>query len=87
MSLKLLKIPSVFLLSICVGCSRAPAIDLVGSFLPSWMLCLTFGVIVTGVTRWQLIRRRIEDCVMPVVVFYPSLLVASACLMWLVLFR
>jgi hypothetical protein len=81
------------LLTVCVlmlftdGCSRAPSINVVGSFLPSWMLCLGLGVLVSAFTRWQLMQRKLEHRVMPVVVFYPSLVVATACLLWLLFFR
>jgi hypothetical protein len=81
------------LLAICtcmlcaVGCSRAPSINVAGSFLPSWMLCLGLGVVVSALTRWQLMRRKLEQRVMPLVIFYPSLVVATACLLWLLLFR
>lgn len=69
------------------GCSRAPSINVVGSFLPSWMLCLGLGVLVSGFTRWQLMQRKLERIVMPLVVFYPSLVVATACLLWFLFFR
>lgn len=81
------------LLTICacmlgaVGCSRAPSINVAGSFLPSWMLCLSLGVVVSALTRWQLMKRKLEQRVMPLVIFYPSLVVATACLLWLLLFR
>lgn len=75
------------LLLIYSGCSRAPSIDVAGSFLPSWMLCLIVAVIITAVLRWQLVRRRLENRIMPIGVFYPSVVVAIACLLWLLIFR
>lgn len=69
------------------GCSHAPAINVAGSFLPSWMLCLGIGMVVSALTRWQLMRRKLEHRVMPLVIFYPSVVVATACLLWLLLFR
>lgn len=69
------------------GCSRAPSIDLAGSFLPSWMLCLLGGLGTAGLVHWQLLRRKLQSRVEPVVVFYPSMAVAVACLLWLLFFR
>ncbi len=69
------------------GCSRAPMMDMDGSFLPSWMFCLLAGILAAGITYWQLVRRRLQHRVMPEVIFYPSLVVAVACLLWLVFFR
>jgi hypothetical protein len=69
------------------GCSRAPSIDIIGSFFPVWMLCLTCAVILTRFSRTLLARYRIEPFVGPVALFYPCLLVALSCLLWLLLFR
>ncbi len=69
------------------GCSRAPSIDIAGSFLPSWMFCLLGGLGAAGLVHWQLLKRKLQAKVEPVVVFYPSVAVAVACLLWLVLFR
>jgi uncharacterized membrane protein YidH (DUF202 family) len=68
------------------GCSHAPSIDIDGSFLPSWMLCLLVGMLVTGVVHWQLVQRKMQHHVMPAVVFYPSLVIAIASLVWLLFF-
>jgi YtcA-like protein len=76
-----------FVMMGATGCSRAPSINVIGSFLPSWMLCLAFGVLFSGLTRWKLMTRKLEHYVMPIVVFYPSLAVAMACLVWLLFFR
>jgi hypothetical protein len=73
-------------LLVCTGCRRAPSIDIIGSFLPSWMFCTVAAVIVTGVVRWQLARRRLEHVIPALALFYPSLAVALACLFWLIFF-
>lgn len=70
----------------CTGCRRAPSIDIIGSFLPSWMFCIAAAVIVTGVLRWQLIRRNLEQRIPARVIFYPSLAITFACFFWLILF-
>jgi len=70
----------------CTGCSRAPSIDIIGSFLPSWMFCIAGAVITTGILRWQLIHRNLERKIPARVVFYPSLAIAFACIFWLILF-
>lgn len=67
------------------GCSRAPLIDVDGSFMPSWMICLLGGILAAGLIQWQLLRRKIQPRVTPVV-FYPSLVVGVACLLWLMFF-
>jgi hypothetical protein len=82
------KAPAVLLLTVLAGgCSRAPSIDIAGSFLPSWMFCLMGGLGAAGLVHWQLLRRKLQGRVEPVVVFYPSVAVAVACLLWLLFFR
>jgi hypothetical protein len=61
--------------------------DLDGSFLPAWMLCATMGLVGTFLIHWQVTQRRLQERIRPAVVFYPSMAVAIACLLWLLLFR
>jgi hypothetical protein len=70
----------------CCGCSQAPSVDILGSFFPAWMLCLTLGIFVAGLTRWQLVRTRQEKHITFPIIFYPGVVVAVACLLWLALF-
>jgi hypothetical protein len=51
------------------------------------MLCVSTGVLVAGATRWLLARKRLEKYITFPVLFYPSVTVAIACLLWLALFR
>jgi hypothetical protein len=74
------------LLLLPCGRSRAPLIDVDGSFMPSWMICLLGGIVAAGFTQWRLQSRKMQQRVMPAVVFYPSMVVATACLLWLLFF-
>ena len=69
------------------GCGRAPAINILGSFFPAWMICLTAGVILAFVVRFILLRYRLETEVGPLALFYPCVVVLSTCLLWLIFFR
>jgi hypothetical protein len=68
------------------GCSRAPSIEILGTFMPSWIFCIVAAIVVTGLLRWQLARRDLEKHIPALAVFYPSMVVALACLLWLILF-
>jgi hypothetical protein len=70
-----------------IGCGRAPAINILGSFFPAWMICLTAGVILAFVVRFILLRYRLETEVGPLALFYPCVVVLSTCLLWLIIFR
>ena len=69
------------------GCGRAPAINILGSFFPAWMICVTAGVILAFVVRFILLRYRLETEVGPLALFYPCVVVLSTCLLWLIIFR
>lgn len=73
-------------LVISTGCSRAPSIEVIGSFFPGWMFCIVGALCLTGLVRTVLVRRELEPKVGPLVVFYPGLAVAFSCLLWLVFF-
>ena len=78
--------PLAFLLasSLMTSCSRAPSFDILGSYFPAWLICLTLAVVLTVVIRWVLLRLQIE-VVFPIVV-YPSLTALFAFGMWLVFY-
>jgi len=83
-----LKILACAAACLCVtGCGRAPAINVLGSFFPAWMICLTAVVILAFVVRFILLRYRLETEVGPLAVFYPCVVILSTCLLWLIFFR
>jgi hypothetical protein len=71
-------------LLLITGCGRAPSFDIVGSFVPAWLLCLVVAVVLTVVSR-ALLNRYVE-IVWPILV-YPSLTAIFALASWLALFR
>jgi hypothetical protein len=73
--------------SVLVGCARAPSIDILGSFFPVWMVCLSVAVILTFFARRLVVRCKLESHVGPVALFYPSLVVLFCCALWLIFFR
>lgn len=70
----------------CSGCSRAPSIEVIGSFFPAWMFCIIGALVLAGLMRMALLRWELEPKLGPLVVFYPCLTVAITCLLWLILF-
>jgi hypothetical protein len=69
------------------GCGRAPSVDILGSFFPIWMICLTMGVFLTFAVRYILLRTKLESEVGPPALFYPCTVVLCTCLLWLFFFR
>ena len=66
------------------GCSQAPAIDLMGSLFPAWLLCVTFGAIFAAIARWLLTRLR-RSLLFPFLT-YPCLAAVFTFIIWLVVF-
>ncbi|HTZ21971.1 MAG TPA: YtcA family lipoprotein [Opitutaceae bacterium] len=85
----LLKHQKLWLLCVLFGgsaCSRAPSIDIIGSFLPGWMFCLVAALIATGLLRQQLARLELEMSIPARFVFYVSVMAVLTCLFWAIAF-
>jgi len=67
-----------------VGCSRAPAVDILGSFFPAWLVCLVPAILLTVLARVALTRLHMKVAY-PIVV-YASLAVLFTFALWLIFF-
>ena len=72
---------------LCAGCNEAPAIDVIGSFFPAWMVCIIAAVALAFVVRYFLLKYQLESEVGHVAIFYPCVVVFLACGLWLLFFR
>ncbi len=69
------------------GCSRAPSINILGSFFPSWMLCGIIGILLTVAVRLFFIRIALEqDLIFPLILVYPCLTAFFTFTFWLLFF-
>jgi hypothetical protein len=73
-------------LQFTAGCSRAPTINILGSFFPSWIFCGLLGIVLTVVTRLALVRAGIEQQLSPLVVVYPCLTAFFTFTLWLLFY-
>jgi hypothetical protein len=71
----------VFTCLAVTGCKRAPSFDILGSYFPGWLVCLTAALVLTVLLRFLLLRLKIE-LPAPIVV-YPSLLACLTFAQWL----
>jgi hypothetical protein len=69
---------------IITGCSRAPAIDVMGSLFPAWLLCICLGALFTAITHMLLARWRI-NLLFPFLT-YPSLAAFYTFAIWLIFY-
>ena len=73
--------PVVPLLS---GCSRAPSVEVLGSFFPAWLVCFIVAIVLTALVRLALLRLRVKAA-FPLLA-YPSLAALFTFLLWLIFF-
>ena len=66
------------------GCSRAPSVDVMGSFFPGWLVCLVSGIALTAAVRLALMRFRIKVAIP--ILFSPSLAAIFMFTLWLLFF-
>jgi YtcA-like protein len=66
------------------SCSRAPSVDVLGSFFPAWLLCFVVAIVLTTLVRLALLRLRVKVA-LPLLA-YPSLAALFTFLLWLVFF-
>jgi hypothetical protein len=69
------------------GCRGAPSINLLGSFFPSWMLCVGVGVAVSVAVRQVFIKTGVEKHLPARMVVYLCLWGLITLLTWLLFFR
>jgi hypothetical protein len=68
-----------------VGCGRAPAVDILGSFFPAWLICLVVAILFTAAARLVLLRFDM-NVALPVI-FYPSFTAFFTFALWLFFFH
>lgn len=62
----------------------APSFDILGSYFPAWLVCLTLAILLAALTRWLLLRLQIQ--LMPPILVYPSLTALFTFALWLIFF-
>jgi Na+/glutamate symporter len=68
------------------GCGHSPTFNILGSFFPSWLICLFAGIILAAIASRLFSRFAIDKEILWPVVVYPCLAIFFACALWLVLF-
>ena len=73
-----------FVSPLLVSCSRAPSVDILGSFFPAWLICFVLAIVLTALVRLVLLRLRIKVA-LPILL-YSSLAVFFTFALWLIFF-
>jgi hypothetical protein len=65
------------------GCSGAPAVNILGSYFPSWMLCALAGIAATVLVRYGLVAAGIDKVLPAPLLVYSAFTVFFAFAVWL----
>ena len=68
------------------GCSRAPTINVLGSFFPAWILCGLIGIVLTVIVRLLFVRWNFEKELTPLLLVYPCLAAFFTFTIWLLFY-
>jgi hypothetical protein len=81
------RVKRLLLLLLCLplsSCSRAPSVDVLGSFFPAWLVCFVAGIVLAALVRLLLLRLN-RNVPFPILA-YPSLAAFFTFMLWLVFF-
>jgi len=77
-------LPLLLVAPLLSSCSRAPSVEVLGSFFPAWLVCFIVAIVLTALARLALLRLRVKAA-LPLLV-YPSLAAIFTFLLWLIFF-
>ena len=69
-----------------IACGCDPIVNVYGSFLPGWIICIAAGITITALFRWLFAVVRLERHLGPLVLVYPALAFLLSCVAWLIWF-
>jgi hypothetical protein len=79
-------LPSALLTIAIAGCRRAPTFNILGSFFPSWLVCLFAGIILSVIANRIFARFALEKEILWPILVYPCLTLLFASVLWLIFF-
>jgi YtcA family len=65
------------------GCSSAPSRNILGSYFPSWMICVLVALALTIVVRAVLAKVGVDDELPVPIIVYPAFTLAFTFALWL----
>ena len=77
-------LPLLLVAPLLPGCSRAPSVEVLGSFFPAWLVCFIVAIVLTALARLLVMRLRLKVA-LPMLA-YPGLAAFFTFALWLVFF-
>jgi heme/copper-type cytochrome/quinol oxidase subunit 4 len=66
------------------SCSRAPSVEVLGSFFPAWLVCFIVAIVLTALAHLLMMRLRLKVA-LPMLA-YPGLAALLTFALWLMFF-
>ena len=79
-------LPTALLTIEMEGCRRSPTFNILGSFFPSWLVCLFAGISLSVIVNRIFARFGLDKEILWPVVVYPCLALFFAGVLWLTFF-
>ncbi len=67
------------------GCD--PTINLYGTFIPAWLVCMAVGTVGAIALRYLFAALKLEPHLGPLILVYPCLVVLLSCAIWAIFFK
>lgn len=69
------------------GCSGTPEFNILGSYFPSWLICLAIAAVLTFAAHVVITKRRMAHQLWPLPLVYASLVCFFSCTLWIIFFE
>ena len=78
-------VTSLFVLATS-GCSGPPTFNILGSYFPSWLVCLGISIVLTFLAHVFITAKKLADQLWPLPIVYSALVCFFSCTLWLIFF-
>jgi predicted RND superfamily exporter protein len=68
------------------GCSGSPMFNILGSYFPSWLVCVAISIGLTLLAHLLVTTKKVADQLWPLPIVYSALLCFFGCTLWLIFF-
>lgn len=69
------------------GCSNSPEFNVLGSYFPSWIVCLAIAATLTFAVHVVITKRRVASQLWPLPLVYTALICFLSCTFWIIFFE
>ena len=78
---------ATFLILPVAGCSSSPEFNILGSYFPSWIMCLAIASTLTFAAHIVIAKRKMADQLWPLPLVYTSLVCFFSCTVWIIFYE